>query len=155
MNFPSPGAVFFMAGDAAGGPRRGAQEDIPADGIVGTPDQADAAVADSGLNLRQLLRPAGGADDHIDLQGSEKWDVLWGCSGGGKIYGDVHAGEIVTCDSAGDVLFGAVQSLGDGEAIFRRELLDQAAHFAVSDDGEVHGRGASAVRVRSCATIFL
>ena len=101
------------------------------------------------------MRPAGGADDRIDLQGGEAGDVLRRDDGGGKIHGDVNAGEIVTCDSAGVAVVGAGQALRNGETVFGRELLDQAAHFAVTDDGQVHGRGASLTRVRSCATIFL
>src|SRR5271167_2460963 len=155
MNFPGPCAVFFVAGDAAGGFGCELQEDIDADGIVGAADEADAAVAHTRLNLEQLLRPAGGADDGVDLQSGEARDVVRRGGGGGKIHGDVHAGEIVTGDAAGVVIVGAIQALCDGETVFGRQLLDEAAHFTVSDDGQVHGRGASAARVRSCATIFL
>src|SRR5271169_4445082 len=120
MNFPGPCAVFFVAGDAAGGFGGELQEDVDADGIVGAPDEADAAVAHTGLHLWKLLRPAGGADDSVDLQSGEARDIVRGGGGGGKIHGDVHAGEIVTCDAAGVVIVGAIQSLRNGETVFGR-----------------------------------
>ena len=66
-----------------------------------------------------------------------------------------HAGEIVARDAVGVVIVGAVQALRDGEIVPGRELLEQAAHFAVTDDGQVHGRGAWETRVSSCTTILL
>jgi hypothetical protein len=33
------------------------------------------------------------------------------------------------------VIVCAVEALGDSETVFGRELLDETAHFAVSDDG--------------------
>ena len=94
MNFPGPCAVFFVAGDAAGGFGGQLQENVDPYGIVGAPDEADSAVADSGLHLRQVLRPARRADDRIDLQCCETRDVVRRGVRGGKIYCDINAGEI-------------------------------------------------------------
>ena len=67
----------------------------------------------------------------------------------GKFDGDIYTAKIFSGDSAGVAIVGAIEAQLHGESVFRRELLDQSAHLAVTDDGEIHGRVRGALWART------
>jgi len=68
VDFPSPRAIFGLAGKQARRFRHQSEKGVHADGIVWTPYRADAVPFDGTFDGVHLLHPAGGADHQVDAQ---------------------------------------------------------------------------------------
>ena len=83
-----------------------------------------------------MSEPSGGADDAGNAEGGEAADILRGGVRSGKFEGDLRAAERVAGKTFGAGIIAAGEFRANFEAVFRGELLDEAAHFAVADNGE-------------------
>jgi len=95
--------------------------------------------------LREVIVPASGAGDGADAESSQAAKIFGGGGRRGEFEGGRGPGERVDRER-GNV--GAGETGDDGETVLRREMFHEAAHFAVTDDGErdAHAGGAPVVR---------
>src|SRR5579883_415544 len=127
VNFPGPSAVFFFIFQEPGSLGDQAVEDVHAHREVGAPDERGVVRLDDGLGFGDMVEPSGGADDERYAGGGDFADVFEDGRWRGELYRDVGVGErFVATD---------VDAGRDREVVFRGELVDEAAHFAVTDDG--------------------
>ncbi len=85
-----------------------------------------------------LFGPARGADHGVDASGGEPLDVRENRGGSGEINGHVDAAKALARDALAVFIFRDIQPQGNGEAVLGRELLHEMAHFAVTDDRQIH-----------------
>src|SRR4029077_10791682 len=105
--------------------------------VVRTPHDAHAALVDESPHALHLAVPPGRAHDGGHTDGAEPLEIRHRRVGRRKLDGHIHSAEIFGCDPLLIDVRVDVQLQADRKACLWRELIDQPAHFSVSDDGEV------------------
>ncbi len=132
--FPSPRLRIRGARIAdLPGSRDNLEKEIHTDGKIRPVDERGAGFLDTIANLREVIVPAGGTRDRADTEGGKTKNVF----GGGGRSGEFDRGGRSRESFAGECGgVGTREASNDVEAVLRSELLDEATHFAVADDGE-------------------
>ncbi len=98
---------------------------------------------DRGAGALQLSEPARGADDDVHAQARQALDIFRGGGGRGKFHGGGDATKILLGESFEVRVVVNIEAQLHGEAVLGREAFDEAAHFAIADDGEIFWRHAA------------
>ena len=129
MDLPGPGAVFFFVREQPRGFRNQAREDIDADREIRAPDQSAVVCFDERFGFGQMFEPSRGADHDRNVKRRNFLDVAEHGRGHREFHRHVGAIQrFVAID---------IHARGDSESVLGRELIDQAPHLAVADDGEI------------------
>src|SRR6266852_507056 len=112
VNFPTPCFVFGIFRKEGGGACNCLEEDVDADGEIRTVNESSATRENGFVDRGESFEPAGSAANGADAKH------------GFAAYRGIMK---IVCSSE----FGA-----HIEAVFRRDLFDEAAHLSVTHDGE-------------------
>ncbi len=141
MHFPRPGAVFRLIREQARGLGDHAAKNIYANRIVRAIHHAHAALVDKTSHAIQLAVPSRRAHDGRNADGAEPLEIRHRRVRRRKLDGHVHAAKILGRDARLVHVGVDVQLQAHGKSRVGSELLDQPAHFSVSDDGKVLRHG--------------
>ncbi len=134
MNFPTPGFVFGIFRKEGGGACNCLKEDVDADGEIRTVNESSSTRENGFVDRGESLEPAGSAANRADAKRSEAAEIVGRGTGSCEFHGNVDAAHgfaayrgimKIICSSE----FGA-----HIEAVFRREMFDEAAHLSVTHE---------------------
>src|SRR6266478_6381663 len=142
MDLPRPGAVFGFVGKQLRSFGHDAAEDVYTDRIVRAIHHAGAAPVDESSHAFEFAVPSCRAHYGGNADCAEAFEIGHCDMRHRKLHRHVDAAEIFRRDSLLVHIRVDVQLEANGKASLRRELLDQTAHFPVSNNGKVLKHGA-------------
>ena len=136
-----------------GSVRNGLQKNIYADGKICSPNKTCLCVDDGFARDGKLFEPAGRADDGIHAEHSKAPDIYRSRYRRRELHGDINAAQRFVRQALSAWIVAARKFRAHFEAVFRREPLDELAHFSVADDGEALTHACATPVARSCLTM--